>query len=98
MVHRPFIRKAVSFIIYDLVFGTERHNGIAELLEIFGSVTSGFALPMKEEHRIFLWRALIPLHKTKSIGIYYQQLTYCVVQFIDKDVKSASSVIMGLLK
>ncbi|WCJ29724.1 Serine/threonine protein phosphatase 2A 57 kDa regulatory subunit B' kappa isoform [Euphorbia peplus] len=98
MVHRPFIRKAVSNIIYNFVFETERHNGIAELLEIFGSVISGFALPLKEEHKMFLWRALIPLHKPKSVGIYHQQLTYCVVQFIDKDPKLATTVINGLLK
>ncbi|GMN50457.1 hypothetical protein TIFTF001_019618 [Ficus carica] len=98
MVHRPFIRKAVSNIIYRFVFETERHNGIAELLEIFGSVISGFATPLKEEHKMFLWRALLPLHKPKSVGIYHQQLTYCVVQFVDKDQKLASSVIKGLLK
>lgn len=98
MVHRPFIRKSVSNIIYRFVFETECHNGIAELLEIFGSVISGFALPLKEEHRIFLWRVLIPLHKPKSVGIYHQQLTYCVVQFIYKDPKLASTVIKGLLK
>ena len=98
MVHRPFIRKAVSNIIYRFVFETERHNGIAELLEIFGSVISGFALPLKEEHKMFLWRALIPLHKPKSVGIYHQQLTYCVVQFIDKYPKLAGTVIKGLLK
>ncbi|KAF7806335.1 serine/threonine protein phosphatase 2A 57 kDa regulatory subunit B' kappa isoform-like [Senna tora] len=98
MAHRPFIRKSVSNIMYHFVFETERHNGIAELLEIFGSVISGFALPLKEEHRIFLWRVLIPLHKPKSVGIYHQQLTYCVVQFIYKDPKLASTVIKGLLK
>lgn len=98
MVHRPFVRKAVSNIIYRFVFETERHNGIAELLEIFGSVISGFALPLKEEHKMFLSRALIPLHKPKSVGIYHQQLTYCVVQFIEKDPKLASVVIKGLLK
>ncbi|KAA8535013.1 hypothetical protein F0562_030016 [Nyssa sinensis] len=98
MVHRPFIRKAVSNIIYRFVFETERHNGIAELLEIFGSVISGFAIPLKEEHKIFLCRALIPLHKPKSVGIYHQQLTYCVVQFVEKEPKLACTVIKGLLK
>ncbi|KAE8675904.1 Serine/threonine protein phosphatase 2A 57 kDa regulatory subunit B' iota isoform [Hibiscus syriacus] len=98
MVHRPFVRKAVSNIIYRFVFETERHNGIAELLEVFGSIISGFAMPLKEEHKMFLWRALIPLHKPKSVGVYHQQLTYCVVQFIDKDQKLSNSVIKGLLK
>ncbi|CAJ1975430.1 unnamed protein product [Sphenostylis stenocarpa] len=98
MVHRPFIRKCVSNIIYRFVFETERHNGIAELLEIFGSVICGFALPLKEEHKMFLCRVLIPLHKPKSVGVYHQQLTYCVLQFIDKDPTLASTVITGLLK
>ncbi|KAK8545211.1 hypothetical protein V6N13_066503 [Hibiscus sabdariffa] len=97
-VHRPFVRKAVSNIIYTFVYETERHNGIAELLEIFGSIISGFALPLKEEHKMFLCQALIPLHKPKSVGAYHQQLTYCVVQFVDKDPKLANSVITGLLK
>ncbi|KAF8389024.1 hypothetical protein HHK36_025709 [Tetracentron sinense] len=98
MVHRPFIRKAVSNIFYRFVFETERHNGIAELLEIFGSVISGFALPLKEEHKTFLCRVLIPLHKPKSLGVYLQQLTYCVTQFIEKDPKLACTMINGLLK
>ncbi|KAK9274409.1 hypothetical protein L1049_019223 [Liquidambar formosana] len=98
MVHRPFLRKSISNIFYRFVFETERHNGIAELLEIFGSVISGFALPMKEEHKIFLWRVLIPLHKPKSLGVYFQQLSYCVTQFMEKEPKLASTVIKGLLK
>ncbi|KAK3028088.1 hypothetical protein RJ639_039379 [Escallonia herrerae] len=98
MAHRPFIRMAVSNIILRFVFETERHNGIAELLEIFGSVISGFALPLKKEHKMFLFRALIPLHKPKSVGIYHHQLTYCVVQFIEKEPKLVGNVIQGLLR
>lgn len=98
MVHRPFIRKSLSNIFYRFVFETEKHNGIAELLEIFGSIISGFALPLKEEHKIFLWRVLIPLHKPKSVGVYFQQLSYCVLQFIEKEPRLASVVIKGILK
>ncbi|PSS01851.1 Serine/threonine protein like [Actinidia chinensis var. chinensis] len=98
MVHRPFIRKSVSNIIYRFVFETERHNGIAELLEIFGSVITGFAVPLKEEHKMFLWRSLIPLHKPKSVGMYHQQLTYCISQFVEKEPRLAGTVIKGLLK
>ncbi|WOK99151.1 serine/threonine protein phosphatase [Canna indica] len=98
MVHRPFIRKAVSNIFYQFVFEIDRHNGVAELLEVFGSVISGFALPLKEEHKIFLWRVLIPLHKPKTLGVYLQQLTYCVTQFVEKEPKLASSVVNGLLR
>ncbi|XP_058785789.1 serine/threonine protein phosphatase 2A 57 kDa regulatory subunit B' kappa isoform-like [Vicia villosa] len=98
MVHRPYIRKSFNNVFHRFVFETEKHNGIAELLEIFGSVVSGFALPLKEEHKIFLWRILIPLHKPRSMGAYFQQLSYCVTQFIEKEPKLASIVIRGLLK
>ncbi|CAJ1973766.1 unnamed protein product [Sphenostylis stenocarpa] len=98
MVHRPYIRKSINNLFFKFVFETERHNGIAELLEIFGSIISGFALPLKEEHKIFMWRVLIPLHKAKSMGVYFQQLSYCVTQFIEKEPKLASIVIRGLLK
>ncbi|CAN6440908.1 unnamed protein product [Victoria cruziana] len=98
MVHRPFIRKAINNIFYRFIFETERHSGIGELLEILGSIINGFALPMKEEHKLFLVRALIPLHKPKSVSIYHQQLSYCITQFVEKDYKLADTVIRGLLK
>lgn len=98
MVHRPFIRKATNNIFYIFVFETEKHNGIAELLEILGSVINGFALPLKEEHKLFLVRALIPLHKPKCLPMYHQQLSYCIMQFVEKDCKLADTVIRGLLK
>lgn len=98
MVHRPFIRKSISTIFYRFVSETEKHNGISELLEIFGSVISGFALPLKEEHKIFFSRVVIPLHKPKSLGAYFQQLSYCIMQFIEKEPRLASVVIKGLLK
>lgn len=98
MVHRPFIRKAINNIFYRFIFETERHNGVAELLEILGSIINGFALPLKEEHKLFLVRALIPLHKPKCVSMYHQQLSYCITQFVEKDSKLADVVIRGLLK
>lgn len=52
MVHRSFIRKAIKYVFYHFVFETERHSGIAELLEILGSIINGFALPLKHEHKV----------------------------------------------
>ncbi|KAH7445316.1 hypothetical protein KP509_01G002100 [Ceratopteris richardii] len=98
MVHRPFIRKAINNIFYRFIFETERHNGILELLEILGSIVNGFALPLKEEHKLFLVRALIPLHKPKCLSVYHRQLSYCITMFVEKDLKLADTVIRGLLK
>ncbi|KAD3337514.1 hypothetical protein E3N88_33034 [Mikania micrantha] len=98
MVHRPFIRKAINNIFYRFIYETPRHNGINELLEVLGTIINGFALPMKEEHNLFLVRVLIPLHKPKSISMYHQPLSYCITQFVEKDNKLADTVIRGLLK
>ncbi|CAL9248632.1 unnamed protein product [Arabidopsis halleri] len=98
MVHRPFIRKSINNIFYRFVFETEKHNGIAEFLEILGSIINGFALPLKDEHKVFLVRVLIPLHKPKCLQMYQQQLSYCITQFVEKDCKLADTVIRGLLK
>lgn len=95
---RAFIRRSITYVFFQFVYDTERHNGIAELLEILGSIINGFALPLKEEHKTFLTRALIPLHKVKSLTLYHPQLAYCVVQFLEKDPSLTEEVVLGLLK
>ncbi|KAJ7307131.1 hypothetical protein JRQ81_009114 [Phrynocephalus forsythii] len=80
------------------IYETEHFNGVAELLEILGSIINGFALPLKTEHKQFLVRVLIPLHSVKSLSIFHAQLAYCVVQFLEKDATLTEHVIRGLLK
>ncbi|KAG2174620.1 hypothetical protein INT44_006884 [Umbelopsis vinacea] len=95
---RAFIRRSINNIFFQFVYETERHNGIAELLEILGSIINGFALPLKEEHKTFLTKVLLPLHKAKSLALYHPQLGYCVVQFLEKDQGLTPDVINGLLR
>jgi len=76
MSHRSHIRKSISHVFFRFVYETEKHAGIGELLEILGSIINGFALPLKPEHVQFLERALIPLHRPRSLQSYFQQLCY----------------------
>jgi serine/threonine-protein phosphatase 2A regulatory subunit B' len=98
MSHRPFIRRAINNTFYRFIYERDHHNGISELLEILGSIINGFALPLKDEHKTFLVKALIPLHKPKNITAFQQQLSYCVTQFVEKDAALAETVIRGLLQ
>lgn len=98
MSHRSFIRRAISNVFYRFVYETERHNGIGELLEILGSIINGFAIPLKKEHLQFLVRALIPLHKPKCVGLYHQQLSYCIIQYVEKDADTATQILNGFFK
>eukprot|EP00913_Durusdinium_trenchii_P012510 g11746.t1 len=80
MALRSFIRRAIQHVFFKVIYESETHNGVGELLEILGSIINGFALPLKEEHKDFLIKALIPLHKVKSLASFYQQLSYCMAQ------------------
>lgn len=95
---RAFIRKAINNVFYTFIFDTERHNGVAELLEILGSIINGFALPLKQEHKTFLQRVLTPMHKVQPLAVFHQQLSYCVTQFVDKDPTLAAPVLLGIIK
>ncbi|GKT58502.1 serine/threonine protein phosphatase 2A [Colletotrichum tofieldiae] len=95
---RSFIRRSINNVFFQFTYETERFNGIAELLEILGSIINGFALPLKEEHKTFLTRVLIPLHKVKSLSMYHPQLAYCIVQFLEKDASLTEEVVLGLLR
>jgi len=95
---RAFIRKQINNIFLRFIYETEHFNGVGELLEILGSIINGFALPLKAEHKQFLVKVLIPLHKAKCLSLYHAQLAYCVVQFLEKDPTLTEPVIRGLLK
>lgn len=62
------------------------------------SIINGFALPLKAEHKQFLVKVLLPLHKVKCLSLYHAQLAYCVVQFLEKDAALTEPVVRGLLK
>ncbi|KAI9482553.1 protein phosphatase 2A regulatory B subunit [Zychaea mexicana] len=95
---RAFIRRSINHIFFQYIYETERFNGIAEFLEILGSIINGFALPLKEEHKTFLSRVLIPLHKPAGLAMYHPQLDYCVVQFLEKDPSLTAEVVHGILR
>lgn len=95
---RAFIRKHINHIFLRFVYENDNFFGIGELLEILGSIINGLALPLKEEHRTFLLKVLIPLHKCRKLNFYHAQLAYCIVQFLEKDSALTVDVIRGLLK
>eukprot|EP00002_Diphylleia_rotans_P035138 TRINITY_DN763_c0_g1_i1.p1 TRINITY_DN763_c0_g1~~TRINITY_DN763_c0_g1_i1.p1 ORF type:complete len:528 (-),score=116.77 TRINITY_DN763_c0_g1_i1:445-2028(-) len=96
--HRAYIRKSINNTFFRFIYEDDKHNGISELLEILGSIINGFALPLREEHKQFLSRGLLPLHKPRAFTLYHQQLTYCITQFMEKDPKLSEVVVKGLIR
>ena len=97
MALRSFVRRAIQHVFFKVIYECEMHNGVGELLEILGSIINGFALPLKEEHKEFLIKALIPLHKVKSLATFHQQLSYCMTQYVEKDPRLAYEVVTSML-
>uniref|UniRef100_A0A671SQE5 Serine/threonine protein phosphatase 2A regulatory subunit n=1 Tax=Sinocyclocheilus anshuiensis TaxID=1608454 RepID=A0A671SQE5_9TELE len=89
---RAYIRKQINNIFCSL------SHDVSVTILFSSSIINGFALPLKEEHKIFLLKVLLPLHKVKSLSVYHPQLAYSVVQFLEKDSTLTEPVVMALLK
>lgn len=98
MALRPCIRRTIRNIFLQVIHENEECNGIGEILEILCSIINGFAVPLKTEHKDFLFHALIPLHKASTLGNFHQQLTYCMAQYVGKDRTLVVSVVSSLLR
>lgn len=85
----------VSTLVPFVVFASP--NSSLHVCDCF-SIINGFALPLKTEHKQFLVKVLLPLHKVKCLSLYHAQLAYCVVQFLEKDSTLTEPVVRGLLK
>eukprot|EP01113_Clastostelium_recurvatum_P017450 TRINITY_DN2047_c0_g1_i1.p1 TRINITY_DN2047_c0_g1~~TRINITY_DN2047_c0_g1_i1.p1 ORF type:complete len:580 (-),score=101.43 TRINITY_DN2047_c0_g1_i1:87-1826(-) len=95
---RSFIRTSIRDVFCTFVYETGRHNGVAEILEVLGSIINGYAVPLRDEHRNFLTKVLLPLHKPKSLTLFQSQLTYCITQFVDKEPSLALTTIKSLVR
>lgn len=95
---RSYIRRQINNIFFSFIYESEYHNGISDLLEILGSIINGFVTPLKEEHKMFLIKVLMPLHKARTLSAYHAQLAYCIVQFIEKDQTLTEQVVVSLLR
>ena len=94
---RAFIRQCFAQVFDEASSGECQHS-LSELLEILGSIVNGFAIPLKEEHVELFTAHLLPLHKCRHLSTFYNQLVYCVVQFVDKNPQLAMSSLSYLLK
>ncbi|ORM40431.1 Serine/threonine protein phosphatase 2A 57 kDa regulatory subunit B' theta isoform [Babesia sp. Xinjiang] len=94
---RTFIRKSIDNVFTSFIYESGNPYGITELLEILGSIINGFAVPLKEEHKVYLEKSLAPLHKPSSIRSYHAALSYCMIQYINKDRSLASLVLKAIL-
>ena len=83
---------------FRLIHETDCQNGAGELLDIYASIISGYAVPLRAEHVTFFKDIIIPLHKVQSCASFFEKLVRCAMLFIVKDVSLIAPLIEGLLK
>ena len=69
---RKVIRAAMQEQFYTLIHETHKFNGIEKLLDMYASIISGFAVPLKEEHTEFFSTIIVPLHKVQVCDTFYE--------------------------
>eukprot|EP00038_Savillea_parva_P006635 m.164915 g.164915 ORF g.164915 m.164915 type:complete len:770 (-) comp12490_c0_seq1:324-2633(-) len=91
--YRSYIRSLLSHMylrhIYDRPDG--QLQGICEMLDISGSIITGFASPIKAEHINFLRKILMPLHGAPDLEHFHSQLAFCVLQFVQKSAQGPAN-------
>ncbi|OAQ57494.1 serine/threonine protein phosphatase 2A [Pochonia chlamydosporia 170] len=60
---RCFIRQSINQMLLQFIYESERFNGVAEFLEILGTIVYDLVMPLNEEYKTVLTRVLLPLHK-----------------------------------
>ena len=95
---RAQIRRMACETFYRHSHEESEHNGIAEVLQILGSIINGFAVPVKQNHKDMLAQALMPLHRLGDVLDYQAELKYCMVQYVLKEGEFAEPVVDGLLR
>ena len=99
VILRPMLKNNIQNSLVEFVYEDEENaNGVSELLEVFESVIDGFKVPLKDENVTFLAENLLPLHKSKALLSFHQQLVKCLLKFVQKENKLAVLIIKGLLK
>jgi len=101
LCHRAVIRRYMRHVIYSCVWDGASdegwHAGLGEMLELLASIINGFALPLRQEHRQFLMRALLPLHSSRLLPLFHGPLVCCIAQFAAKEPTQLIPVIMNSL-
>ena len=73
-------------------------HGITELLEIYVPFCNGFAIPLKEDHKLFLFQCILPLIKCPHFVLFQDQWFNVIRMFVSKEAALVRAVLIALLK
>lgn len=95
---RKVFRKMFNNHFITLVHERDMENGVSEILDIYSSIISGFAVPLRPEHVDFFKHFLTPMLKVHTCSNFYEELLRCILIFLNKDNKLAYHLLDTLLE
>merc|ERR1719419_1298699 len=82
---RAKIRQIIKYTFIEVMQTRENCPGLGQILDLLSSIVNGYATPIKDEHKLFLREALIPLIKLPNLIQFERQLKSCLFIFSFKD-------------
>ena len=70
IVHRGYIRREISNYLLEFLYESDSYRGIPQIMQILGSIVSGYSVPLKAEHKVLLIKILLPLHCSRRSSIF----------------------------
>ena len=95
---RKMFRKMFNNHFLSIVYERPDVIGASEILDIYSSIISGFAVPLRPEHHDFFKTFLTPLLKVQNFNCFYVELIRCLMIFLTKDTALTKHLIMNLLE
>jgi serine/threonine-protein phosphatase 2A regulatory subunit B' len=95
---RKHFRKMFNNQFLTLIYERPSSKGANEILDIYSSVISGFAVPLRTEHVDFFKHFLTPLLKMQSCSEFYEELLRCILIFLNKDKTLAEPLLKTVLE
>lgn len=92
---RPLFRRVFAELLWNVTTLADHVTGVNDLLTVYSSIVCGFALPIRPEHKRFLVRCLLPLHKLARLSEFSTTLTQCLLLFLSRDPSLAPKVRLG---
>ncbi|KAG9389652.1 Protein phosphatase 2A, regulatory B subunit, B56 [Carpediemonas membranifera] len=96
--HRPLVRRLMTAALEQYAATPHRHGGVAELLEVYGTIIKGLSAPLKAEYGEALHTAFMPLHRVENTAPFHDGLSRCVVRLVEKDAGLAVVVVRDLIR
>ena len=80
---RTALLRELQFLLLDAELA--RSDGVQEALEFYASVLRGAAVPLQDEHMLFLRHCLLPLLKRPQLEQCFNGLDMCFRVVVEKD-------------